>query len=386
MTGVPNGMFRRIERVRRLVVKEFIQILRDNRMKGVIFVLPFIQLFVFSYAMANDVRHIPTAVCDRDGTPLSRDLTARFLGSGVFADAGAPRTDAEIRNVLDHGKALVILRFEPGFGADIAAGRTVPLQILADGTDSNTAGIALQYANRIIRSFNGEMQRDRMRRTAGALPRAGEVTLESRSWFNPNREAVFTFVPGVVALIVTLVSLMLTGMAIVREKEIGTIEQIMVSPITPFEFILGKTLPFALICVGEVVLVMSVAVFWFGIPVRGSIALLFVAAGLYMLTTLGIGLLISTLCETQQQAMMSTFFFFTPAMLLSGFAFPIANMPEAIQALTLINPMRYFLVIIRSIFLKGTGLAVLWPQLGALALIGFTTFFLSARRFRKTLS
>lgn len=381
-----TGMFRRVERVRRLVVKEFIQILRDNRMKGVIFILPFIQLFVFSYAMANDVRHIPTAVCDRDGTPQSRDLTARFLGSGVFTAAGAPRTDDELRDVLDLGKALVILRFEPGFGAGIAAGRAMPLQILADGTDSNTAGIALQHANRIIRAFNGDVQRERMRRTAGTLPRTGEVTLESRSWFNPNREAVFYFVPGVVALIVTLVSLMLTGMAIVREKEIGTIEQIMVSPITPFEFILGKTLPFALICVGEVVLVMSVAVFWFGIPVRGSIALLFAAAGLYMLTTLGIGLLISTLCETQQQAMMSTFFFFTPAMLLSGFAFPIANMPEAIQALTLINPMRYFLIIIRSIFLKGTGLAVLWPQFSALALIGFTTFFFSARRFRKTLS
>lgn len=386
MTDGMNGLLRRIERVRRLVVKEFIQILRDNRMKGVIFALPFIQLFVFSYAMANDVRHIPTAVCDRDGTPQSRELAARFLGSGVFADAGAPRTDAEIRGVLDLGKALVILRFEPGFGAGIAAGRTMPLQILADGTDSNTAGIALQYANRIIRAFNVDLQRDRVRRTSGAPPRTGDVSLESRSWFNPNREAVFYFVPGVVALIVTLVSLMLTGMAIVREKEIGTIEQIMVSPITPFEFILGKTLPFALICVGEVVLVMSVAVFWFGIPVRGSIALLFVAAGLYMLTTLGIGLLISTLCETQQQAMMSTFFFFTPAMLLSGFAFPIANMPEVIQALTLINPMRYFLIIIRSIFLKGTGLAVLWPQFGALALIGFTTFFLSARRFRKTLS
>ncbi|HOT29624.1 MAG TPA: ABC transporter permease [Candidatus Ozemobacteraceae bacterium] len=386
MSAATQGLSRRIERVRRLVVKEFIQILRDNRMKGVIFALPFIQLFVFSYAMATDVRHIPTAVCDRDGTPQSRELAARFLGSGVFAAAASPRTDAELRNVLDLGKALVILRFEPGFGAGIAAGRTMPLQILTDGTDSNTAGIALQYATRIIRSFNGDLRRDRARRTAGALPRVGEVTLESRSWYNPNREAVFFFVPGVVALIVTLVSLMLTGMAIVREKEIGTIEQIMVSPITPFEFILGKTIPFALICVGEIVLVMSVAVFWFGIPVRGSIALLFAAAGLYMLTTLGVGLLISTLCETQQQAMMSTFFFFTPAMLLSGFAFPIANMPEAIQALTLINPMRYFLVIIRSIFLKGTGLAVLWPQFGALALIGFTTFFLSARRFKKNFS
>ncbi|HEY9070245.1 MAG TPA: ABC transporter permease [Candidatus Ozemobacteraceae bacterium] len=381
-----NGLFQRLERVRRLVVKEFIQILRDNRMKGVIFLLPFIQLFVFSYAMANDVRHIPTAVCDRDGTPQSRELTARFLGSGVFEATGYLRTDDDVRNILDSGNALVVLRFEPGFGAGIAAGRSMPVQILADGTDSNTAGVALQYANRIIRSYNAGIQQAQMRRAAGIPPRIGEVALETRAWFNPNREAIFYFVPGVVALIVTLVSLMLTGMAIVREKEIGTIEQILVSPITPFEFILGKTLPFALICLGEVILVMSVAVFWFGIPVRGSIPLLFAAAGLYMLTTLGIGLLISTVCETQQQALMSTFFFFTPAMLLSGFAFPIANMPAVIRAVTLFNPMRYFLVIIRSLFLKGTGIAVLWPQFGALALLGFTTFFLASRRFRKTLS
>jgi len=288
--------------------------------------------------------------------------------------------------MLDVGNALVVLRFEPGFGAGVAAGRSMPVQILADGTDSNTAGVALQYANRIVRSYNAQLQLAQMHRAAGIPPRIGAVALETRAWFNPNREAIFYFVPGVVALIVTLVSLMLTGMAIVREKEIGTIEQILVSPITPFEFILGKTLPFALICLGEVILVMSVAVFWFGIPVRGSIPLLFGAACLYMLTTLGIGLLISTVCETQQQAMMSTFFFFTPAMLLSGFAFPIANMPAAIRAVTLFNPMRYFLVIIRSLFLKGTGFAVLWPQFAALALLGVTTFFLASRRFRKTLS
>ncbi|HNW35522.1 MAG TPA: ABC transporter permease, partial [Candidatus Ozemobacteraceae bacterium] len=247
-----NGFFQRFERVRRLVVKEFIQIFRDNRMKGVIFVLPFIQLFIFSYAMANDVRHIPTAIYDRDATPLSREVAARFLGSGIFKFVGMPRTDEEIRELLDQGRALVVLRFEPGFGAAAAAGRTAAMQILADGTDSNTAGIALQYANRIIRGFNRDTQLAQMRRKMGVLPRIGEVTLESRAWFNPNREAVFFFVPGVVALIITLVSLMLTSMAIVREKEIGTIEQIMVSPITPFEFILGKTVPFALIGFADV--------------------------------------------------------------------------------------------------------------------------------------
>ena len=214
----------------------------------------------------------------------------------------------------------------------------------------------------------------------------GRVELETRTWFNENLESRNFYVPGVIAIVVMLITLMLTSMAVVREKEIGTIEQIMVTPITSAEFILGKTLPFALIGFANVVLVTLIGVFWFGVPIRGSLLMLFFATSLYLLTTLGVGLLISTQSRTQQQAMMSAFFFYFPAVLLSGFMFPIANMPQVIQWLTYLNPLRYFLVIVRGIFLKGIGPEVLWPQMFALAVLGVATLWLASRRFQKTLS
>lgn len=210
--------------------------------------------------------------------------------------------------------------------------------------------------------------------------------MQTRSWFNENLESRNFYVPGVIAIIISLITLMLTSMAVVREKEIGTIEQIMVTPITPIEFILGKTVPFALISFLDVIIVALVGVFWFEVPIRGSLALLFLATALYLMTTLGVGLLISTISQTQQQAMMATFFFFFPAMLLSGFIFPIANMPIIIQWFTYLNPLRYFLVIIRGIFLKGVGFTILWPQMAALLVIGFITLRLATKRFHKTLA
>jgi len=212
------------------------------------------------------------------------------------------------------------------------------------------------------------------------------VKLQTRAWFNENLESRNFYVPGVIAIIVMLITLMLTSMAVVREKEIGTMEQIMVTPITPSEFILGKTIPFALIGFADVVLITVLGVFWFDVPIRGNLLMLFVATALYLMTTLGVGLLISTVSETQQQAMMSTFFFYFPAVLLSGFMFPIANMPVAIQWLTYLNPLRYFLVIVRGIFLKGIGPAVLWPQMTALAVMGLVVLWLASRRFQKTLA
>ena len=211
------------------------------------------------------------------------------------------------------------------------------------------------------------------------------IDFRSRAWFNENLESRNYFVPGVIVIVVSLVSLLLTSMAVVREKEIGTIEQIMVTPITPAEFILGKTMPFVLISFVDVTLILLIGVFWFEVPLRGSIALLYVSTGLYLLTMLGVGLLISTISQTQQQAMMSTFLFFFPAMLLSGFSFPIANMPPVIQWLTYLNPVAYFLVVVRTIFLKGVGLAYLWPHLLALAAMGLATLWLAVRRFHKTL-
>ena len=214
----------------------------------------------------------------------------------------------------------------------------------------------------------------------------GRPGLRSRTWFNENLESRNYFVPGVIAIVVTLVTLLLTSMAVVREKEIGTIEQIMVTPITPTEFILGKTVPFALIGLADVLLVTAVGVFWFDVPIRGNLLLLMGCAGIYLVTTLGIGLLISTVSQTQQQAMMGTFFFFFPAMMLSGFVFPIPNMPEVVQWITYLNPLRYLLIILRGIFLKGVGASVLWPEILALAVMGALMLWFVPTRFHKTLT
>jgi ABC-2 type transport system permease protein len=375
-----------LERIWRMLIKEFIQVLRDPRMKGVLFVMPVAQLIVFGYAVTTDVRNVRTAVYDLDNSVASRALVSRFASNGYFKIVEHVGTDARARELLDRGDAQIVLHMNQGFEDDLRAGRTAQLQVLADGTDSNTAGIALNYSARIVAEYSQSVLHGRALRLLGRVRQPGQVRLEARAWFNENLESRNFYLPGVIAILVTLVTLLLTSMAVVREKEIGTMEQIMVTPIRPFEFILGKTVPFALISLVNVVLVTTVGVLWFNLPVRGSILRLLFATVLYLLTALGVGLVISTLSNTQQQAMMSTFFFYMPSMLLSGFMFPIANMPVVVQWLTYLNPMRYFLVIIRGIFLKGVGFDVLWPQLLALAIIGVITLGLASRRFRKTLA
>ena len=249
----------------------------------------------------------------------------------------------------------------------------------------NGGGMVLNYSSRIVSRFSQERLDQRVARLLGTPPRTARVELETRAWFNANLESRNFFVPGVIATIVTLISLMLTSMAVVREKEIGTMEQILVSPIRPVELILGKTIPFALLAFADVIGITLIGVFWFSVPVRGNVLLLLFATGLFLMTSLGLGLLISTVSQTQQQAMMAAFFLYMPAFLLSGFMFPIANMPQAFQWLTLVNPLRYFMEIIRAIFLKGVGASILWPQMVALALLGAATLGLASQRFHKTL-
>ena len=294
--------------------------------------------------------------------------------------------NAQERKLLDRGKVLVVLHLDKGFEGNLLAGRSAQFQMIVDGTDSNTAGIVLSYSNTIVHRFSQEILSQRIHRLMGDVSQPGQIKLQTRTWFNENLESRTFFVPGVIALMITLLTLLLTSLAIVREKEIGTMEQIMVTPIRPVEFILGKTVPFALISFIDLTLVALVGVLWFGIPVRGSFVLLVSAMSVYLLSALGIGLLISTISQTQQQAMMSTFFFFMPAVLLSGFMFPIANMPVVVQWLTYLNPMRYAMVILRGIFLKGVGMSILWPQIAALAVMGAITLGLASRRFRKTLA
>ncbi len=375
-----------LERLKHMLIKEFIQILRDPRMMGVILLMPIVQALVFGYAVTTDVRNVPTAVYDLDNSVESREIVSRFLGSGYFLDVARVTGDRDAQRLVDDGTARVVLRINHGFGSDLRAGRTAALQLILDGTDSNTAGVVLNYAGAIAARYNDRVLATRLAATGGPMSTSAGAKTVTRAWFNPNLESRNFYVPGVIALIVTLITLMLSSMAVVREKEIGTIEQIMVTPIKQTEFILGKTLPFALIAYLDVVLIAGISVFWFDVPIRGSLPLLFVATTLFLMNTIGMGLLISTVSRTQQQAMMSAFFYYFPAVLLSGFMFPIANMPLVVQGLTYFNPLRYFLVIIRGVFLKGVGPEVLWTQMAALALLGTASLFVASRKFRKTLA
>ncbi|MGE0333909.1 MAG: ABC transporter permease [Gammaproteobacteria bacterium] len=374
------------ERIKHMLIKEFIQVFRDPKMRGIIFVMPVVQVLVFGYAVTLDVKNIATAVYDLDNTVASRELVARFEKSGYFEIVEYVESAERARALLDRGEASAVLQMNRGLGDALRAGRTAELQLIVDGTDSNTAGVVLDYSAKITKELSQKVLITRFTRVKGSFQKPGMVELETRAWFNDNLESRNFYVPGVIAIVIMLITLMLTSMAVVREKEIGTIEQMMVTPITSAEFILGKTLPFALIGFADVVLVTVVGVFWFGVPIHGSLLLLFFATALYLMTTLGIGLLISTVSQTQQQAMMSAFFFYFPAVLLSGFMFPIANMPEVIQWLTYLNPLRYFLVVVRGIFLKGVGPEILWPEMLALAVLGIALLWLAASRFKKTLA
>ncbi len=365
------------ERIYRMVVKEFIQVLRDRRMKAMIFVMPVIQLVMFGYAVTTDVDHIRTAVYDLDRSSASRALVERLTASGYFAVVARPGGQAALQELLDRGDVALAIRIDAGFADDLRSGRQATIQTIVDGTDSNTGTVAMDYAQRITAEFSREQD------TGSAAP---PVELRSRAWFNPELKSRVFNVPGVIGVIVLLISLLLTAMAVVREREIGTMEQLMVTPIRPIELIVGKTLPFVVISYVNVLLVTLVGVTWFRIPILGSLWLLLFGAGLYLMSTIGVGLFISTISRTQQQALMSSFFFYLPAVLLSGFMFPISNMPEPAQWITYLNPLRYFLVIIRGIFLKGSGLGILWPQFVALAILGSALLVLSSMRFRKRMA
>ena len=374
------------ERILTLLRKEFRSVLRDPRMRLVIFGLPVLQTLIFGYAVTLDVRHVPLAIVDRDNTPASRALVARFTGSAYFDAVARPSTDDEARALIDSTTAAAVLQIDAGYERRLHAGQPAPVQLIVDGADSNTARYVVNYANVIAATAANTLALDQTLRRAGRAVSVGGVDLQPRAWFNADLESRHFYVPGVISLLVMLVTLMLTSMAIVREKEVGTIEQVMVTPIRPVEFILGKSAPFAVIGFIDVALVTAVALFWFGIPFRGNFALLLLGVAFFLLSTLGIGLFISTVCRTQQQAMMTTFFFFFPAMLFSGFIFPIANMPAFFQWLSLVDPIRYILVIIRGVFLKGVGFEILWPQCAALLALGVAVMAIAVSRFRKTLA
>jgi len=380
------------ERIFVILRKELIQALREPRMRVLLFVPPIVQLIVFGFAVNLDVDHARIAWMDMDRTPQSRSLRDRFTGSGRFDIVSAPASEEDVQRALDRGEAQAVVRILPGFARDTARGRATEVQILIDGTNSNTASLVASYAGDIIAEYSVDLMERQQRvkvltSSPGSPVNAAtpEVTARSRVWFNPDLHSRNYFVPGVIANIIMIVTLMLTALSIVREKEIGTMEQLMVTPVRPIELMLGKTLPFALVGLLDVTLVTVAALLVFHIPLHGSFLLLLFCAVLFLMTSLGAGLFLSTISQTQQQAMMGSFFFSTPAFMLSGFAFPIRNMPVVVQYLTYLNPIRYFIEIVRGIFLKGAGVDVLWPQMAAMAVYGITVLSLSAMRFQKRL-
>ena len=369
-----------MQRVVTLMWKEFLELRRSPRLLGLIIVAPVIQLTMLGYAATTDITNVPIVVVDGDRTPRSRQLLERFAASPHFDVIAEVIHPADVAPFLARGRAWLAVVVPPGFGSALERGQPVALrqvQVIADGTDANSSGVALAYATGLVGDYGAAVAAER---GAGRPPIEARV----RVWFNPELESRDFMVPGVIALLLLVITANLSSMAIVREREIGTLEQLNVTPLGRWELILGKLLPYAVVGFIDVLLVMAVAIHWFEVPFEGSVGMLLAGSLAYLLCTLGLGLFVSTISATQQQAMMtSTFFFLVPMIYLSGFIFPIENMPAVIQWATTVIPLRYFLVIVRGVFLKGVGWDVLWPQMAALVAWGTAVLVLAALRSRK---
>lgn len=370
-----------IERILSLLRKEFRQIARDKRMRALALGVPIVQLLVFGYAAVVDVKHISTAICDRDNSATSRELIAR-LGATDYFDLNYVTTDeATIRNLMDRGAIYAVVEIPSNFEQAVLRGQTGMVRIACDGTNPTAASVITSYASSVVQAYAQDILEER-----GNLPnKDGILVLEQRALYNPSLDNRYFYVPGIIAMIVLIVGMNLTAMSIVREKEQGTLEQIIVTPIKSFELILGKTLPFVIIVLVAISGQMLVALYWFRIPFRGDWGTLYLGIVLFLILSMGLGIFISTISQTQQQAMLTGFFVMMPAILLSGFMFPVENMPPIVRALTWLNPMRHFLLTLRVIFLKGAGLEVLWPQYAVLGGLGFLIFIMSSLRFQKRL-
>jgi len=383
-----------------VIIKEFLQLRQDRKMIPALIVGPLVQLVALGYAANLDVTHIPLLLVDRDQSSASRALTERFTASGYFEVKGSVPTADQAEPWLVDGSAQVVLVIPEGYGVDLEAGRPPEVQVLADGTDANSAVVGLGYASRIIAEMGGAVQQKRLdlqsRRSAalsGALgtpvakpPTMGQIEMVPRIFYNPDLKTRWFYVPAVLAMVLMLVTMMLPSMAVVREKEIGTLEQISVTPLQPWQLILGKLTPFAIIGMLDTLVIVVLAQVVFGVPLRGSLPLLLLLTFLFLLNTLGLGLFASTMVSTQQQAMMfSTFILMVPMIYLSGLIFPIENMPRLFQIGSYGIPVRYYGIILRGVFLKGSGLNVLWPEALTLTLTGLAWLTLASARFRKRL-
>jgi len=370
-----------MSRVGHLIRKEFLELRQEPRLLGIVIVAPLLQLVMLGYAATTDVRNVPMVVVDQDRSAASRELVARFQASGNFVVVGDAPSTSRIAAELDSGRAWIALTIPPEYSEQIATKQQAVVQVVADGTDANSTNVALGYAGALIAAYGRELA------APAGSPVRPLVRADIRVWFNPSLESRDFMIPGILALVLLVVTTTLSSMAIVREKEVGTLEQLNVTPLARWELIVGKMIPYALLGMVDVLIVVAVAVGWFEVPLRGSFALLLGMCLVYLLSTLGLGLFVSTISKTQQQAMMTTaFFFLLPMIFLSGFIFPIENMPEVIQPVTYLIPLRYFLVILRGIFLKGVGLDVLWPDATALFVWGVAMLALATLRSSKRLA
>ncbi|MDT4332581.1 ABC transporter permease [Methylomonas sp. MS20] len=364
-------------RIYAMLVKEFLDLVKDKKSRFVLIAPPIVQLFVFGYAATYDLNQVPIAVYNEDAGIASRELIARFGGAPAFREARRLRREAEVAEVLDTKQVLLVLHIGRHFSRDLLSGRQpADVQILLDGRDSNTAQIAQGYAQTVIADFNIAWARDH----GLPLPAA---ELRTRAWFNPNLESRWFIVPGIVGLLTLVVTMLVTSLSVAREREQGTFDQLLVTPLTPREIVVGKAVPGFLIGVFEATFSIVMVVLWFRVPLLGSLTALYIGIVFYVFAIVGVGLMISSLSTTQQQGLLGGFLVIVPAVILSGYATPIANMPEAVQTLTLLNPLRYFLVIVRGVFLQGLDSPALLHQYWPMALIGLASLTCAGWLFRK---
>lgn len=360
--------------------KEFLELRRDPRLFGIVLMAPLIQLGILGYAASTDVQDVPMVVVDADGSVESRALVSSFEVSRNFVVVDTLPSSAGIEPYLNTGRAWMALSIPSDYSKRLRSGQPVTVQVIADGTDANSTNVAVGYAGALVAAHGQAVAQI-------GVPPVPLIAVDVRIWFNPELESRDFMIPGILALLLLAVTTNLSSMTIVREREVGTLEQLNVTPIARWELIAGKLLPYAVLGMVNVLLVVAVAVFWFEVPFLGSVALLLLMSLIYLMTTLGIGLFVSTISSTQYQAMItSSFFFLLPMVFLSGFIFPIENMPAVIQPVTYLIPLRYFLVILRGIFLKGVGLEVLWPQALAMFVWGLGILTLATLRSNKRLA
>jgi ABC-2 type transport system permease protein len=381
-----------------MIKKEFSQVLRDIRMRGILFGPPIVMIFIFGYAINMDVNSVNLTVLDEDKSTMSRGLIEKFTGSGYFHIYSYLDSENDLNPLMDRGSVEAYIHIRRGLSKNFKTGKRSEIQLIFDGTDSNRGAVITAYVNEIMQGYFIGKYLERIkteviyRSSARSSSQPGDATglvmsrgirIVDRAYFNPTFLSKNYFLPGVIGFIVSLITVMLTSMSIVKERESGTMEQIVVSPIKPIEFIMGKTIPFAVIGFVDMLIVTLITIFWFGVSFNGSILFLLFAGFFYILCSLAVGIFISTISKTQQQAMMSFFLYFLPSMLFSGFAFPIYAMPDIIQIITYANPLMYFIVIIRGVFLKGVGIAVLWKEVLVLLVIGVVLLYISARRLSR---